>query len=534
MIPVVWFDARVLCWDQSTLDEILSGNVWPTGYEFEHHVAEMPAGIDGAVVIVPARYHTPAEVQAVIDPLSWVVLLLTSDEESLFPPAALTHPNMLVWTMTPRPGVHPETHRFLGEYLPNDTSAMLARYGDAAEARPLDWFFSGQVNHSHRRKMIRHAEGLANGELLLSEGFTQGLPRQTYLHRMASAKVVLAPSGPATPDSFRCYEALEAGCVPIVEDSCPAGVGGYWRNLLGYDPPFPVVQHWMELPEVLEATLAAWPANANRAGAWWQGYKRQLAISLGDDIAEVSGQPKALDDVTVLISTSPIASHPSTAMIAETIASVRFHFPTAEILVMCDGVRPEQEHYRERYEEYLRALLWRANHEWRHVLPLVSNPHLHQAEMTRLALEDVRTEFVLFVEHDTPLVTDEPIDWPAIFGALDAREVDVMRLHFEAVIPEPHWPLMIDRTPVTVAGCPVIRTTQWSQRPHLARSDFYRQILAEWFKPEARTMIEDVMHGRAQEFPERHRLAIYAPGDNLKRSLNLDGRGDDPKYEMTF
>ena len=34
--------------------------------------------------------------------------------------------------------------------------------------------------------------------------------------------MIPCPSGPATPDSFRLWEALEAGCVPIADGYAPA------------------------------------------------------------------------------------------------------------------------------------------------------------------------------------------------------------------------------------------------------------------------------------------------------------------------
>jgi hypothetical protein len=241
------------------------------------------------------------------------------------------------------------------------------------------------------------------------------------------------------------------------------------------------------------------------------------------------------DEITVLIPTSPIPSHPSTKIIEETVASVRFHLPDAPIVVMCDGVRAEQEHRRGDYVAYLEQVAWLSGHEWGNVAPLVADDHQHQANMTRRALEQVTTPLVLFVEHDTPLVTDEPIDWAAVTGVLLADELDVVRFHHEALILEPHQHLMVDSAVAKIGGCPVLRTVQWSQRPHVARSDYYRRIIGDHFPATGRTMIEDRMHSVCQVQPwDNNRLAIYAPGANLKRSLHSDGRDGDPKYEMTF
>jgi hypothetical protein len=92
---------------------------------------------------------------------------------------------------------------------------------------------------------------------------------------------------------------------------------------------------------------------------------------------------------------------------------------------------------------------------------------------------------------------------------------------------------------VIVEGQPLLRTAQWSQRPHLASTEFYRNVLSRYFGTEARTMIEDVMHGvvdhawrtdREQGW-ERFRLWLYAPPGDVKRSTHLDGRAGESKFE---
>ena len=55
-------------------------------------------------------------------------------------------------------------------------------------------------------------------------------------------------------------------------------------------------------------------------------------------------------------------------------------------------------------------------------------------------------------------------------------------------------------------------------------------------------MIKDKMHGIVIDDYNKagrvgwnlHKIAIYAPGDNIKRSYHLDGRGTEAKYDMKF
>lgn len=550
MTHVVWLslydnvDGRC-CWDQAMVEALLRNEVWPTGYDFEHtnDLGTVPEG-SGAVVVLPARYLAD-DVQALnkaLAPLPWVLLMLTSDEESWFPWRELEHPNLRLWVMTPRPDEHEGAGRFLGEYWPPNTCEWLASM-DAS--KPLDWFFAGQITHESREILAKVLGDLDGGEFVGTEGFTQGLTQDEYLRGLARAKVAPAPSGPATPDSFRLYEALEAGCVPVVEEACPAFGEGYWSLLLGERPPFPVVSSWAQLPSLLHEILPDWTTHANRCSAWWQGYKRRLATNLAADLAEL-GAP-ATDrgpGITVLMPTSPIPSHPDTAVIEETYASIRARLPAAEVIVMFDGVRSEQYERRREYEEYQRRVLRLCNFEWRNVVPLRFDRHAHQANMTRRALDLVRTRTVLFIEHDTPLLGDIP--WDELVDVIASGQASVVRLHHEAEVLEPHRHLMLDTTPQKVAGAgelvPLLRTAQWSQRPHLASTGFYRAMLEHYFGTESRTMIEDVMHGvvdrawREEGLPgwDRFRMWMYAPDGDMKRSTHLDGRGDDPKFEMVY
>lgn len=560
-VPVVWVSyhdgtpARGY-WDQGIIERLLQGKLWKpvTGHTFASEDEWTEGMADGAVVVLPARHHANdvERLNQDFSRLPWVLLLLTGDEEHVFPVDQLKHPRMLVYEMTPRRDSTAD--RYLPNGYPLHALDHLSGYGIAAHQRDYDWFFSGQVTHERRRACVEQLRSMKEGDgssvLVETEGFTQGLKPTEYFHFMASAKIVPCPSGPVTPDTFRLYEALEAGCLPIADDRTPQdeAASGYWRQLFGFedDLPFPIINDWSDLPGLMRYHLDVWPSSANRASAWWQGYKRQLTYRIHDDISQLAGgeteSPRStlLDRVTVLIPSSPIPSHPDTSVIETTVQSVRERLPDAEIIIMLDGVRSEQEERRQDYEEYQRRLLWKCNHEWTNVLPLRFEEHQHQVAMTRAALKLVKTPAVLFVEHDTPLCEDIPFE--GLVSAVEAGAADVVRLHHEALILDDHRYMMLDQEPQDVGGVPMMRTAQWSQRPHVASADFYRRILDDHFGANARTMIEDKMHGVvANAFASRgkagwqdYKLWIYAPEGDMKRSYHLDGREDDPKYEMNF
>jgi len=144
----------------------------------------------------------------------------------------------------------------------------------------------GQVTHIRRIQCVEQLRKMPNGYLLENKGFWQGLERSEYYRVLASAKIIPCPSGPTTPDSFRMAEALEAGCLPIVDATCPVRgyPEGFWRNIFGYDPPFPIIEDWRDLPRVMEISLQGWPDNRNRAYEWWKGYKGRMKQWLAEDL----------------------------------------------------------------------------------------------------------------------------------------------------------------------------------------------------------------------------------------------------------
>jgi hypothetical protein len=197
---------------------------------------------------------------------------------------------------------------------------------------------------------------------------------------------------------------------------------------------------------------------------------------------------------------------------------------------MFDGVRKEQEYLKERYLEYARTVARKSCREWDHVYPLNFGKHLHQVGMTRMVIQMVKTPLLMFVEHDCPLVTDRPIDWQGIVDVLLSGDAECIRFHYESRITP--WHLYLFEEQFESHGVPLWKTKQFCARPHVATVEFYKRALAV-FSPEANSMIEDrlitfVEHSSWNDW----RVAVYNPPDSMHRSLHLDGRGSDSKFEQ--
>lgn len=523
---VIWLSEDTY-WDQTLLREWLK--------DCSDHTPEAFDSLEGAIVVIPGEYLGAKidEINANLAKFKWCLVIITSDEHNVFPVDQLSHPNMKVYSTYP-------TTKFknVDAWLPIGP-ARLAQL--TITGKPLNWFFSGQINHVAREEYAkvlraRNAES-DDGLLVETKGFAQGLAPAAYHGHLACAKVVPAPAGNISPDSFRLYEALEAGAVPVPQNP------EFWNMLFPQGYPFPVIQEYEQLQGYMDDAIVQYPVLNNKVMAWWLYQKWYFKTLIEGDVVQLSGMLPPVetlqDKITVIIPTSPIKSHPSTEIIDETIASVRTHLPDCQIIITLDGVRPENENRRQDYEEFTRRLLWKCNHEYTDVLPIIFDQHTHQVGMAKAVMDLIKTPLLLYMEADTPLTPDMAIEWEEICNTLLAGTSNMVRFHFESRIPEEHMHMvhgMEEGLPINL-----MRTSQWSQRPHLASTAFYKRILSNHFSENAKSFIEDRMHGVLHEAYRQDgmlgwnqfRVHIYTPDGNIKRSYHTDGRAGEAKYDGT-
>lgn len=530
-IPVVTFPPGDQ-WDQTLLDDLLAGALWPHGLEFES-TAPWP-DTAGVTVVIPGRYwaNRTAEITQAIARYSWVLAFRCGDEEDLLDISEIHHPNIRWWTQSPR-------HERGGRFLPLGYTPHFSAMPTSLPDKTRDVVLVGQCTHERRRHAFDALARVARTKYVqATDGFTRGLPAPEYRNLMVGAKVAPCPAGPASPDTFRVYEALEAHTIPIVDDLTPGyDSRGYWQRMFP-GSPLPTLTNYIDLPGYIDDALRDWPRTANRITSWWMSQKRQMAAALRADLTALgAGVEDSRPPVTVLITTSVVRSHPSTQIIDETVASVRDRLPDAEIIIAFDGVRAEQADRADDYAEYIRRVLWKADHEWRNVLPLIADEHLHQAVCVKRALAHVRTPVVLMVEHDTPLCGDIP--WRDITDVILAGDANLVRMAHETSILQPHRYLMLDDTARNVGGVPMQRTIQWSQRPHFASVAWYQELLDRWFPNDERDFVEDRLYGKLITAHDRYgdmgwlgwRTFIYTPDGDIKRSYHTDGRAGEGKFD---
>lgn len=534
--------------DQGLLEEILAHETWtpPFPLTFTHREvrSDFP-DVPGAMVILPARHHTSREdvdrLHSELSKLDWCLLFLSGDEEWAFPWAEFPEtPTRRVWIMQPRPEHSHLSGLFPGGYYPG------TREGISRIPRTHDWMFAGQVRDNLRRQqLVKYLHKMKGGLLHETNGYMQGWPRWKYLYELSTSKIIPSPSGPMTVDTARPLEAMEAGCVPVVDMLTPRGENyDYWSLIFGPNHPIPTTQHWGDFRNNFAQMKQQFPSLSNTVFSFWQQAKRRWAKQLQSDIWAIAGRPlfgTADDLISVIISTSPTPFHPSIDHITTVIDSVRAQLPRAEIIIVADGIRPEDEHFRPAYTEYLSNLLWACNYEWHNVVPIVCDEFLHQANATKKALSLVTTQCLLYLEHDTPIEGDIP--WTDLIDNLMSGDANTIRLHFDVEIHPDHVPLHFG--PVeTLNGntAPMQRIRVWWQRPHLSRVDWYRETLHAHFDQHSRTFIEDKLYSilhcdwldQGEPVWDEWKIWTYMPEGNIKRSGHLDSRGDAAKHAVQF
>jgi hypothetical protein len=265
----------------------LLNDAFDTVGDFVHRstFAELPEGIKQAVVVIHAGHDLGHidDIQNHLNQLDRSLVILIGDEGAQFPAQRLMATNRRIWVQMPVPGKHDFASHYLICGHPHDAPPILAKL--AAKEKVLNWFYSGQVQNARRRQCVDQLQKMGGGVLNTTPGFWQGYEHEQYYALMAQAKIIPCPAGSCTPDTIRVAEAIEAGCVPIVDGHFPFAnyPGNYWKYTLQRDPPFPVIYDWSNLPQVIADELAKWPANRDAIQVWWAAYKTRLAQWLKED-----------------------------------------------------------------------------------------------------------------------------------------------------------------------------------------------------------------------------------------------------------
>ena len=301
-VPVIWAFGNRGDRCHGLVEDTLDGEFGPTGLTFTHHMDLNSAGISAphGILVVSGGVQRDyvAEIEAAALRLSWALILITADEETKFDWRRLVGPRRKVWIQMPCGDKTKGCDRVFPIGYPTGTRQLLRSIGLPSPEAPrrYPWCFIGQMQHAQRRECI---EALGwrkdGGRLSRTGGFAQGYKREDYLREMMQAYLAPGPAGMYTTDCFRFWEALECGCLPVVDKrhfAQPAEYD-YWVDLLGSAwSPFPIIRrHWSEFNAIADGYVkdpVLRRAHTDKALAWWRGYKESFAQDLVQAVKELS------------------------------------------------------------------------------------------------------------------------------------------------------------------------------------------------------------------------------------------------------
>jgi len=153
--------------------------------------------------------------------------------------------------------------------------------------RPFPWAFMGTLwgGGSRRLATAVFLRGLPQGFFHGGRHFGVGLPVDRYRDVLAQSCFALCPEGDRHLDTFRLYESLQMGCIPLLVD-----VRSEAGPLLGPSCPLPLFSCWQQAlayAQELLAQSAALDAVQQRLQAWWRQRCDQLKAEWRSSLDQV-------------------------------------------------------------------------------------------------------------------------------------------------------------------------------------------------------------------------------------------------------
>jgi hypothetical protein len=232
------------------------------------------------------------------------------------------------------------------------------------------------------------------------------------------------------------------------------------------------------------------------------------------------------DKLTIITTTSPLASHPRTAMLEKTQESL-FLVPAlrgCKKIIVFDGV-PRQQRYRTlAYTLYIQNVerLLQESPYFQNTTLVINKEFKHLANSLRAAIEIVDTPYVFVHQHDFELI--KPFNAIDLIRSMD-QNPNLKHVRFTRFTNGPNWwDGPVDEVIEGGSLVPLCRTFGWSDNDHFARTDYYREFVLpkitwggamEWFLHDKVKIKEDHLS---------YGTYFYGPLGDGPYIYHLDGR----------
>lgn len=179
-------------------------------------------------------------------------------------------------------------------YIPLGYTDKMAVHNDGRAIsivnRKYKWSFCGDPFKSDRKEMIENMSQVGTGFVHEYHGFMteKSLSGKEYWEVMSQSVYVPCPIGNMNIDTYRLFEALEAGAIPIVPKAQAWQPFNYYRLLLN-DNPIPSFSNWKEARSFVNRTdIGTAAALAEEIRQWYQGYKERITAEISQTIERVA------------------------------------------------------------------------------------------------------------------------------------------------------------------------------------------------------------------------------------------------------
>lgn len=287
MIPVVWWNKCHGNWDHGVLTEIFEKHK-DVFYQWNDDKLLNTKKYKRQIVIVAGKPDTQSLRDYLLG-LSEGIVILTSEEDAFFNWEYAIPDHLDLWTQYYSPSTKSKikTRLLLGAPLRIKNYLINSHF-----PKKYLWSFVGQVQNPFRKQCVEKLKfmGIAREESKFA-GFLQevemfggyganGMDYQSYLDIMCQSKFVICPAGSMCVDSFRVYEAIKCGAIPITDKRAPRDPEGfnYWDEVYPNNGLLQV-NNWSELSSIMYDVVGK-HILYDRDGLWFEQYEKELENKL--------------------------------------------------------------------------------------------------------------------------------------------------------------------------------------------------------------------------------------------------------------
>lgn len=249
-------------WNTYLLEQILKDE--------DHIVGEVPDGADTGIVIIQSWRHTD-EIATSLNKLKSCLVIKTGDEEYNFDTGKLVAPNRKIFCQ------YPGNRQGVNRYIPLGPSREVPQF---ESERIYDWCMMGQITDPLRVRIAEQTRKMNNGYSIETNGFARGLPFEMFCEVLSQSKVSICLPGGHSADSFRLYETLESGAIPIAFHTA------YHNQLFPDGVPFPVLDSPALIAHTVRSCVDDFDNLSKKCYEWWQNEK----VKLKDAIYETANE----------------------------------------------------------------------------------------------------------------------------------------------------------------------------------------------------------------------------------------------------